>query len=113
MSFEEDIKKWIYSDNEIKVLSEQLKELRETRNSIQEKILIHVEENNLNTSTIKINDGRLRFINSNISKPLTFKYVEECLSACIQSKEDIEFIMCYIKEHRQCKQNCEIKRFYE
>jgi|TARA_B100000424_G_scaffold159767_1_gene122336 hypothetical protein len=113
MSFEENIKKWIYSDNEIKALSEQLKELRETRNSIQEEILTHVAENNLNASTIKINDGRLRFVNSNISKPLTLKYVEECLSACIESDEDIELIMCYIKEHRQCKQNCEIKRFYE
>jgi len=113
MSFEENIKQWILVDNEIKQQSEQLKALREQRGNIQEQILVHVNDNELKQATVKINDGKLRFVDTKYTNPITLKYLHECLSQCIETEEDVEHIMCYIKENRESKQNSEIKRFYD
>lgn len=112
MSFENNIKTWVKTDNEIKKLSDKIKELKGERVKIEEIILNHAENNNLSNATIQVNDGKLKFVNSKYTQPLTLKYINECLTNCIENENDIETIMCYIKTNRSCKTNCEIKRYY-
>ena len=38
MSFEENIKQWVLLDNQLKILNEKAKEIREKRNSVNEYI---------------------------------------------------------------------------
>ncbi len=113
MDFENNIKQWVYLDNKIKTANEQLREMRDNRNNLQEKILIQVKDNELNNSTIKISDGLLRFSTTKVTKPLTLKFIENCLADIINEKESITKIMNYIKSKREINSNEEIKRFYK
>ena len=112
MSFEEKIKNWVSLDNQIKQLNEKIKIIRDERNNTEQKILNYAETNNLSNSIIRIADGKLKFTNTKQTNPITFKYIEDCLTKCIKNEEQIKYIMNYIKESRQYKNIPDIKRFY-
>jgi hypothetical protein len=112
MSLEENIKKWVSIDNQLKTLNDKVKELRETKNNTEEIILEYVETKKMNNATINISDGKLKFISTKQTAPLTLKYVEECLSECIKNEEQVTIIMNHIKESREVKYTPDIKRIY-
>ena len=111
-TFETNIKKWVNIDNKIKQLSNEIKILREEKNSIKQDIYKYVDEKNLSNVVIKISDGSLKFNKYKCSSPLTYKYLEFCLSRCIDNNEKVNTIMQYIKQSRECKYIDDIKRFY-
>lgn len=112
MAFEENIQKWVMLDNQIKLLNDKVKELREQKSSTSEIIMQHVETNSLSNATVKISDGKLKFAAARQTPPLTFKYIEDCLSKCIGNTNQVEQIMNFIKESRDIKYIPEIKRTY-
>jgi hypothetical protein len=112
MSLEENIKKWVSIDNQLKTLNEKTKELREMKNNTEELILEYVETKKMSNATVNISDGKLRFVSTKQTAPLTLKYVEECLSNCIKNEEQVTSIMNYIKESREIKYVPDIKRTY-
>lgn len=112
MSFEENIQSWVILDNKIKKVNEEIRELRNKRNSIETTILDHMKYNNLQNATIKISDGKLSFGTSKQYSILSLKFIKDCLSACIQNNDQVELIMTYIKEQRTIKESEEIKRIY-
>jgi len=112
MSLEENIKKWVSIDNQLKTLNEKVKDLRETKNNTEQFILDYVDENKMNNATINISDGKLKFVNNKQTAPLTLKYVEECLTHFVKNEEQVELIMNYIKETREIKYVPDIKRIY-
>jgi hypothetical protein len=112
MSLEENIKKWVSLDNQLKTLTEKTKELRDARSTTEELILDYVETKQMNNATVNISDGRLRFVSTKQTAPLTLKYVEECLMQCIGNEEKVEKLMDYIKEKREVKYVPDIKRTY-
>ena len=112
MSFESSIQSWVAIDNQIKTLSDRLKELRAERNDIGENIIAYVETNELSNAVVKISDGKLRFGTSRQTAPLTLRHVEECLNKCISDGEKVSAIMKYIKDTRDVKENPDIKRSY-
>ena len=111
MSFEKNIQQWVIIDNEIKQLTEQMKKLREQKNSLSEQINEHVETTNIST-TIKLNDGQLRFLKVKETQQLTFKYLETCLLEIIKNEEQVKKILEYVKNKREVKYVPEIKRLY-
>lgn len=112
MSFEKNIKDWVKYDNEIKELNKKIKDLRNFKTDITNDIMIYVNENKINDSTIKISDGNLRFANVKVQSPLTYKYIEECLLEIIDDDSKVKQIITYIKNKRESKYVEEIKRFY-
>lgn len=113
MSFEENIQNWVMVDNKIKSLTCEIKELREKKSQYSQNIFHQVKDKNLSNAIIKISDGNLKFIQTRQTNPLTFKYLEQCLSRCINDKDKIEYIIKYIKNSRECKYLDDIKRTYE
>jgi len=112
MSFEQQIQQWVQIDNQLKNFNEKIKELRDKKNSISEQINNHIEENQLNNAAVKISDGQLKFVKIKETQPLTFKYLETCLSEIIKNEEQVKKIVEYIKNKREVKYITEIKRFY-
>ena len=110
MSFEENIKKWVWIDNQLKSVNERVKVLRDEKNTMEETIMTYVETNNLSNATINITDGKLRFVSSKQTAPLTLKYVEECLGKCISNPAQVKQVMQVIKENREVKYSADIKR---
>ena len=111
MSFENQIQQWVSLDNQLKQLNEKVKELRDKRNHLEENITNYASENNLSNATVKISDGRLKFTNTKVPEPLTFKYLERTLGEVIKNESQVNLIMEHLKQKRIIKVVPEIKRF--
>jgi dihydroorotase len=111
MSFEGQIQQWVQLDNQLKQLNEKTKELREKRNTLEGNITNYVSSNNLSNATVQISDGKLKFVNTKVQEPLTFKYLEKTLSEVIKNESQVKLIMEHIKQKRSFKTVPEIKRF--
>ena len=111
MSFENNIKQWVQLDDQLKVINERAKELREKRNTIETTITTYANSNNLSNSTINFDSSRLKFANTKVAEPLTFKYLEKALSEVIKNENQVKLIMEHIKQKREIKIVPEIKRF--
>ena len=111
MSFEGQIQQWVSLDNQLKQLNEKVKDLRDKRNDLEENITSYASENNLSNATVKISDGRLKFANTKVQEPLTFKYLERTLGEVIKNEAQVRLIMEHLKDKRSFKMVPEIKRF--
>ena len=111
MSFEDNIKKWVALDNQMKTMNERVKQMRDEKNTLEEGILGYVETNNLSNATVNISDGKLRFVTAKQTAPLTLKHVEESLLKCIGSQNQVMQIMKIIKDSREVKYIPDIKRY--
>ena len=112
MNFENHIQQWIIADNQLKLLNEKIKNVRETRNTLSEDITSYAQKNNLSNSLIQISDGKLKFANTKVQAPLTFKYLEKSLGEIIHDKNQVNRIIEHVKQNRDTKIIPEIKRFY-
>jgi hypothetical protein len=111
MSFENQIAQWVSIDNQLKIVNEQTKVLRDKRNTLSENITQYAANNNLSNATVQISDGRLKFANTRVAEPLTFKYLEKALGEVIKNESQVSLIMKHLKEKRNIKTIQEIKRF--
>jgi Family of unknown function (DUF5760) len=111
MNFETQIQQWVSVDNQLKKAYEQVKELREKRNSLTNSIITHASNNNMTDATIKISDGRLKFTNTRVAEPLTYKYLETNLGDIIKNPDQVRSIIQLLKQKRSIKVEPEIKRF--
>ena len=111
MSFENQIQKWVAVDNQLTSLNEKMKVLRETRNALSGDITSYAEKNNLSNNTVNINDGKLKFVNTKVQTPLTFKFLEKTLGEVIRNEVQAKQIVDQIKNKREVTVVPEIKRF--
>jgi len=111
MSFENKIQQWVQLDNQLKKLNEQVKQLREQRNSLETNLTSYVKTNNISDKTIKIDNDKLKFVDTKVPEPLTFKYLEKTLGEIIKNESQVQVIMEHIKQKRTVKVVPEIKRF--
>lgn len=110
MSFETNIQSWVSLDNELKILNNKTRELREKRNLVSDSIIKYVQTNRLDNSVVEISDGQLRFANVNSQQTLTFKFLENTLKE-LYTDNEVKKIINYIKSKRNVQQHMDIKRF--
>lgn len=113
MNFEDSVKNWVATDNEIKERTAELRNLRDARSQYQESILEHVTTNNIAHKTVQITDGILRFANSKVTSPLTFSFLTQCLNDCISDESQVKQLVNYIRQSRSVKYVPEVKRSYK
>ncbi len=111
MSFENNIKQWIAVDNQLKTLNDKMKTLRDMRNALSGNITDYAKQNNLSNSTLNVGDEKLKFVNSKVQSPLTFKFLEKTLGEVIRNEVQAKLIVDQIKDKRETKIVPEIKRF--
>ena len=111
-NFIKNIQKWVMVDSQIKLINEKVKKAREMRNMLLENITTYVQTNNIENTKIEISDGDLKFYEKREYQPITFGYVEECLGKIISDKKQVEYIIHYLKEHREVKISKDIRRNY-
>lgn len=80
MNFESQIKQLVQLNNQLKEVNERARELREKRNVLEQNLTNNASSN----SIIQIPDGKLKFVNTNVPEPLTFKYLEKSLLEIIK-----------------------------
>lgn len=111
-TLENKIKHWVELDNNIKSANEDIKDVRTERAVLNDEILEMIADKQLTNATVNISDGRLRFVSSKHTAPLTLGYIETCLKELITNETQITQIMTYIKKKREVKTVTEIKRYY-
>lgn len=111
VGFENQIKQWVQVDNQIKEFNDRIRDLREKRNTLEKTITTYAASNNLSNSSIKIGEDKLKFSNTRIPEPLTFKYLEKTLGEIIKNESQVQVIMNYVKQKRDIKVVPEIKRY--
>ena len=110
MSFEEQIQQWINIDNQMKILNDKIKEMREQKILLSSQIIGYAKNKNMMNRMITLNDSKLKFVSSNIHSPITFKYLDKSLKELIKDPTQANKIINYIKENRELKLIEEIKR---
>ena len=111
-AFDKQIQKWIELDNKLKKINNEIKTTREMKNDLEASIMDIVANKKLLNTSISTTDGRLRFIETKSSNPLSLTFVEQCLHEIIPNASQVQHILKYIKEKREIKINPEIKRYY-
>ncbi len=111
MSFESKVQQWVQLDNELKKLNDHVKQLREQRNTIETNLTTYVKANNISNNTIQLNQDKLKFVDTRVPEPLTFKYLEKTLGEIIKNESQVHLILEHIKQKRAVKMVPEIKRF--
>ena len=112
MDFTESIREWVSIDNKIKKYQDEVKKERVIRNALTASILEKAAESNMEHAVIEITDGKLKFQNTRVTAPLTWKFLEECLNECINGEDKVKQIIKYMKSKRDVKYVSDIKRSY-
>ena len=89
-----------------------MNKLREQRNTLESNLTNYAKTNNMTDTTIKVNNDKLKFVDTKVPEPLTFKYLEKTLGEIIKNDSQVQLIMEHIKQKRSVKVVPEIKRFY-
>ena len=110
--FQKSIKQWVELDNKVRVLNDQIREIRNERNNISDEIVSFVDENNLDKAVIEISDGALKFGKTKQTSSLTLKFIKKCLTDCISNEETVDKLIEYMKSKREIKMKNDIKRSY-
>lgn len=105
----ENVKNWTLLDEKLRIINEKTKHIREMKTKLTRDIHSYMKTNNI-TTNIGISDGELRVFYRKDYQPLTFYYIEKCLSEIINDKSHVEFIIKYLKEKREISTTPDIKR---
>ena len=105
----EHVKNWVILDQRIQMINEKTKQIRELKSTVTTEICDYMKRNNI-TSNIGISNGELRRYDKKEYKPLTFTYVEKCLTDIIKDKTHVEYIIKYLKDNREITVSQDIKR---
>jgi hypothetical protein len=107
-----NINDWVNIDNKLKYISEKVKPLREKKNELSREITEYYKTNNLDDKKININGNSLNIYEKKEYSALTYNYIEKCLGDIITDKKHIDYIISYLKEHREIKTVTDIRRSY-
>jgi hypothetical protein len=110
--FIENVKKWVAMDSQIKLINEKMQKIRFVKRQVLEEIIKYTESNQLTNAKIEITDGDLKFFEKKEYTPLSYSYLDKCLTHIISDPKQVEYIMRYIKENREIKSSIDIRRTY-
>jgi len=106
--FVENVKKWAILDSQLKIINEKTKKMRDMRNEISENISQYMSDNN--HTKLKLSEGELRLYEKKEYSPLTFGYIEKTLSKIINDKEQLDYVVQYLRENREITTSNDIRR---
>ena len=110
MSLNDTVAKWIKFDNKIQELNAELKQLRNDKNVLETALTNYAKDNDMENSTVKVNNNKIRFSVTKSAEPITFKYLEKNLCNIIKSEDQLQKTMEYLKDNREVKYNYSVKQ---
>jgi hypothetical protein len=119
--FVESIRNWVILDKQLKIVNEKSKELRAKKSAIGDRICEFMEDQNIADKPIKINDqgqghsrdhSQIQMVEKKDYSPLTFSYIEERLAEIIEDEDQVDFIIGYLRDHREINVYSDLKIVY-
>jgi hypothetical protein len=99
--FINNVKQWVNLDNQIKIVNDKTKLMRERKMMLNSQICAFANENNISHKHIEITGGVLKFYKRKEYKPLSYGFIENSLHEIIPNREHVEFILKHLKEKRE------------
>jgi len=110
--FIENVQRWTLIDSQLKIIHEKTKKLRNMKSDLSQQICFYMNENQLTDKKIGVKNGELRIVEKKEYSPLTFSYLEKTLEDIIPERENVQYIIQYLKDHREIKKTQEIRSSY-
>jgi hypothetical protein len=110
--FINNVKQWVNLDNQLKIVNEKTRLMRERKSQLNSNIYEFVNANHITHKHIEISDGTLKFYKRKEYKPLTYCFLENTLHEIIPNKEHVDFILKHLKEKRETVIHDDIRRNY-
>lgn len=110
-TFQQRLQQWILLDNELKLLNERAKRVREQRNAVEAHLVDYAMSHDMDSAPITIQKDKLRIVESRVTEPLTFKYLERSLGEIIRDEAKVKLIVEHVKQKREVRVVPEIKRY--
>jgi hypothetical protein len=107
---EKYVQKWVLVDNQLNILQEKVKTMREWKKKLNEKITEIMKEQKIEHKILSIPNGELSLQEKREYSSLSYGYIEDCLDEMIPNKEKVDIIMDYLRDHREIKTVKEIRR---
>lgn len=108
--FEDYVKKYVEVDNEIEVLQNKLKIMKDWKRKLNGVIVKHMEDQDLVEHTLEVSDGTLRYHEKKEYSSVSFTYIEKCLHEMIHEPEQVKYVIQYLKDKREIKYVPELRR---
>ncbi len=107
-NFKNDVKVWLFLDDEIKTLQKAINDRKKRKNELTPKVLEFMgkyEIDDLNT-----NEGKIQYTKSLVTKPMNKEYMKSRLSEFLKSVEKAEKATKYLFENRPKEEKIRLKR---
>jgi hypothetical protein len=109
-SLDKYVQKWVLVDNQLQILQEKTKTMREWKKKLNEKIVEMMIEKEMEDKILSIPHGELSLQEKKEYSSLSFGFIAECLEEIITDKDKVEDIIDYLREKREIKIIKEIRR---
>ena len=110
--FEQNMRKWALLDNKIRSSNTEIKELRNQREQLSTTICDFMKSNGWENKKINTGDSTITFCEKNETSSLTFGYLEKCLGEIISDKDNVQYIIKYLKDKREVKKSNDLRRVF-
>lgn len=97
----EKIKQWNSIELKLKYINEKTKELRENKHKLTEEIVEYLDRFSTPPKITIGNDYQIQVYDKKETTSLSFTYIEKCLGEILKDKSQIDFIVQYLKNHRE------------
>ena len=108
--FVDSVRQWVILDKQLKIVADKSKELRAKKTAIGDRVCEFMEDQNIADKPIKINgEGQLQLVEKKDYSSLTFSYIEERLAEIIEDEDQVDFIINYLRDHREVNVYSDLK----
>jgi hypothetical protein len=104
----ENVQKWLVYENQLKIIHEKTKAIRDQKHQVTQSICQHM--NQKSTKQLHLSDGVLTVYEKKEYSPLTFTYIEESLGKIIPDKTHVAYIIDHLKKNREVKTSHELRK---
>ena len=104
----ENVQKWVVYDNQLKIIHEKTKQIRDQKHQLTQSICQHM--NQKSTKQLILSDGVLTVYEKKEYSPLTFTYIEDSLGKIIPDKTHVAYIIDHLKKNREVKTSHELRK---
>lgn len=108
-SFSQEIQNYVKLEDEIQTLQNQIKTLKQQKQTSQEKITNTIISQNWQRRVIDLGTSELSLVEKKQYGSLTYSYLEEKLKHIIPDEEQVKYVIKYLKEQREVKSVQDIK----
>lgn len=104
------IREWVILDKQLRLVQDKSRELRQKKTVITDRLCEFMEDKNIADKPIQISgQGQLQLVERRDYSSLTFSYVEERLAEIIDDEEQVDYIVRYLRDHREINVYSDLK----